>query len=251
MTFFNKLTYTLDEAFKVVVVFLMCFVWTLLVKKELLPALIYAAALSTLILFLLHFVFKKKDDDKKASQKKRQAYLTFLTSCKLSPSTFLNNMLNAIYTDYENKENFLQKNEEALLINLSVLDEQTLFSTCSNFAFFKTLTIITSGIDKKCEILIKKIKPLEINIITLEKFYFENQEKLDSVAFPLTLSNDKLYTLKLLFISALSKDKAKKYFFASIILIFSILFTPYKLLYTIFAFLCLLLALLSKLKIVA
>lgn len=85
----------------------------------------------------------------------------------------------------------------------------------------------------------------EISIITLDKIFSKISSSSD---FPINieLKNKPKYSLKDIFCIILKKDRASKYLYASIILIFTSLITPYNIYYISFNTLLLLLSIYSR-----
>lgn len=248
MTFISKITYVIDEVFKIACIFLACLVWTLYVKKELLPALTFACLLTIVILFLLHFIVEKKSKDRKEKLTKQKDYENFLYNLKLSPPKKKLDFFKNVFDSYFLENNYLIKEDDVIFPFYEVLTIDELLSICSIFEDKKSLTIICLNYDNQTEITSKKIKPLAVKLVNYKTFYLEHTDCCKELTSTLKISNEKLYTFKLILISALSSDKSKKYFTVSLILILSMFFTPYKLLYAILSSLSLSLSLISKLN---
>lgn len=86
----------------------------------------------------------------------------------------------------------------------------------------------------------------QINLINLDKI--SSQISSSSLKFPINieLKNNPKFSLKDIFCIILKKDKASKYLYASMILIFTSLITPYSIYYIAFSTLLLLLSIYSR-----
>lgn len=251
MTVLNKITYIIDEAFKILCTFLITFIWSLYIKKELLPALTISVIVSILLLTIFHIIISNKKQKENLKNISKQNYLDFCYKLKLSSKTELMDFISLIYPLFELQDVYLKNENEVIYPLLKEnLNEDDLLSICSCFSDFSTLNVICFSFTKSAELLSKKIQPIKINLISTNDIFKNNSEVVSNFSPKLQLSNKRLYNFKLLFINAFSSDKAKKYLLLSFLLIISMLVTPNKLLYTILASIALIAALICKLNII-
>lgn len=247
----NKITYVIDEAFKIFCTFLITFIWSLYIKKELLPALTISVIVSILLLTIFHIIFSNKKQKENLKKISNQKYLDFCYKLKLSSKTEIINLFSLIYPEFKWQDVYLINEKDIIYPLLKEnLTEDDLLSICSCFNDYSTLNIICFSFSKNIELLSKKIQPLKINLIPTNDVFNKNSEIVKNFSPKLQLSNKRLYNFKLLFLNAFSKNKAKKYLLLSFLLIISMIATPNKLLYVILASLALICALVCKLNII-
>ena len=251
MTFVTKLTYIVDEAFKIFCTFLITFIWSLYIKKELFPALIISIVVSIVMLTIFHIIFSNKKQKENLKKEQKQNYINFCYKLKLASKEERLEFFSLIYPNYEKIDYALKKDDEIIYPALKEnLSEDDLFSVCSCFSNCSTINIICFSFAKSVELLSKKIEPLKVTLTPLKEVFNINNETATKFSPTLNISNKKLYNFKLLIITAFSKDKAKKYLLLSFILILSMFASPSKLLYAILASTALICALICKLNII-
>ncbi len=252
MTFLNKFTYIIDEIFKLITIFLLSFIWSLYYFKELGISLIVSSVISIILLSILHIVFSIKSNNKEKSKGLEKEKQNFKETLLLSTSTDNLNYFSSIFVDYENKGTYLQKQDEIILpfVNKLELSYDDLLLLITSFSKNAHLTIICHTFSPNCSNLATRLTPLKVDLVksvdTFTSYIYNKKEKPES---ELTLKSGRLYTLKQLLSTALSRGKSKKYLFAALLLILTMFFVPYKIYYIVISTLLLLLSLLSRLNI--
>lgn len=249
--------------FRLFLIFLICFVWVRYFVKDLTLSLVYTAILTACFELIIHFLLDRKFSKMKLKQEEEKLAekisLNFIYNNKLALSYFFNlTSINYVskkvgdYIEIKNKvENTENCNEKIVLFpfySFSEISKQNVVEIMRKTKKSNPTKLIICGykISKDAYELAKNFKEFKmvlldsnlcfLKLIKPNNYYPENLK--DFNTFEKTKFKDLLK-------AAISKKRAKGYFLASIVLLFSSFVVSLNIYYVIISSLLLILSLIS------
>ena len=242
-TTFSKFSNTI---FLITCLFILNFIWINYYLKNFSKSLI--STLTIILAFCIIFFPIKSHISHKQNQKNSELiskdnlkqYLYFTKNDTIA--SLLSNIynlkkltqINANHFTTDNKDIFLVFDKEIVLIENFL----TMYKSCNT----NNLEIYCFSYDKN----IKTPNNININFIEFNEIYDLLKKSKANYNINLEFKKSNKFSLKSFFCIAFTKDKAKKYFNLSLLLLFSSLFTPYNIYYIICSTILILFSIYSK-----
>jgi len=245
-----------SKILRILLVFLLFFIWVRYYEKSLLWAVIYTSVLTFIFDFLLTFFTKKKDlkaSMKKSEIAKAEGYCNhFIFNGNSVALNFYFELLGQNFSASKrvNYILFENNNEKNVLFPYYIYNKLSIQDLVFVYEKVKKLTvnkiiICTNEVDPKTKELVSKL-PIKFIILNKYETYENIMKKYDY--FPnsiLNIDDSPKLNFKNFLAYSLNKKRAKGYIFSSIILLISSLFVKVTIYYLIFSSILLLMAIFS------
>lgn len=246
---------TFDVFFRIVVIFLICFVWCRYFINNLWISLIITAILTLSIDFLIKFVLNKKNKKQKAKIDEQETIQNYINSFIFSDDSFCVNFFSELAKQKHNvikKSKFIQIEHTC---NRVILYPYFVYRDFNVDDLICILNKVKSLYPAKIVICTNKIDPLALKLsskLPIKTIILDAIDTYNSLLVkynyypPLTkLSDTSKPTMKYFLSYALNKKRTKGYFIASLFLLFSSFLVPYKIYYVIMSSILLMLSFIS------
>ena len=246
---------TFDAFFRILIIFLVCFVWCRYFIDNLWISLVVTIIFTLLIDIILNFFKNKKQKKKNIHQEEETKIQQYINTFIFSEDSF---SVNFFYELAKIKHQAQKKNKYIEIINSNKkiilfpyfmyrdfnTDDLVLVYSKTKSETPTRLIICTNTVDNNAIKLAQKL-PLEIYILDASQVYEKLLKEYNHYPCLTKLKSETKLGFKDLISYALNKKRTKGYFIASVILLLSSFFVPYKIYYIVMATLLLVLSLVS------
>ncbi len=246
---------TFDAFFRILIIFLACFVWCRYFIDNLWLSLIATIFLTLTIDLTINFVKNKRQKKKNIYKEEDEKIQQYINTFIFSEDNF---SVNFFYELAKIKHQAQKKNKYIEIVNTNKkiilfpyfiyrdfnTDDLVLVYNKTKKEMPSRLIICTNTIDNNAIKLAQKL-PLDVYILDGNQVYEKLLKKYNYFPYLTKLKSETKIGFKEILSYALNKKRTKGYFIASVILLLSSFFVPYKIYYVVMATLLLILSLVS------
>ena len=246
---------TFDAFFRILIIFLACFVWCRYFIDNLWISLVATIFLTIIIDLTINFVKNKRQKKKNTYKEEDEKIQQYINTFIFSEDNFSVNFfyeLAKIKHQAQKKNKYIEvvnTNKKIILFPYFIYrdfnsDDLVLVYNKTKKEMSSRLIICTNTIDNNAIKLAQKL-PLDVYILDGNQVYEKLLKKYNYFPYLTKLKSETKIGFKEILSYALNKKRTKGYFIASVILLLSSFFVPYKIYYVVMATLLLILSLVS------